>query len=68
MYRDRLADEAPAACTELDEALRAFGQSWILDGFATDPEDLLTVRELAEVADVTEAAVRQWVKRWPLRR
>jgi hypothetical protein len=66
MYRDRLADEAPAAAAELDAAMVAFGQTWITEGFAVDPEALVTTRELAEIADVTDRAVRQWVARWPL--
>ncbi|MBJ7340639.1 hypothetical protein [Mycolicibacterium sp.] len=68
MYRDRLADEAPAACAEIDFAMRSFGQDWIVGGYVSDPEELFTTTRLAELADVSEAAVRQWVKRWPLRR
>lgn len=66
MYRDRLADEAPDACAELDEVMHSFGQCWIIEGFAVDPETLLTTDDLAEVADVTVNAVRNWVARWPL--
>lgn len=67
MYRDRLADEAPQACAELDMVLRCYGQGWILDGLDVDPEALLTARQLAELADVGENAVRNWIFRWPLR-
>lgn len=66
MFRDRLRDEAPAACAEMDNLMRVFGQAWIVEGVPTDPDELLTVRELAEVADVTEDGVRMWVMRWPL--
>lgn len=66
MYRDRLTDEAPEAATELDGAMRAFGQSWIIEGFTVDPEELVTVRQLAEIADVPTSTVRNWVTRWPL--
>lgn len=67
IYRDRLADEAPAACAEVDALMVTFGQDWALDSQAIDPEALLTVRELAEAADVAPGAVRNWVYRWPLR-
>jgi hypothetical protein len=67
MYRDRLADEAPAACVEIDEAMRRFGQDWICEAILhADPDALLTTAQLAEQADVSEDAVRQWVARWPL--
>lgn len=68
MYRDALADEAPQAATALDQLMARFGQNWILEGFAVDPETLLTVRQLAEVADVGENSVRNWIYRWPLRK
>jgi hypothetical protein len=66
MYRDIARDADPQGCAELDEAMRASGQYWIVDSFAFDPEHLMTVKDVAEAADVTEAAVRQWIVRWPL--
>jgi hypothetical protein len=72
MWRDLAHDLArqlgSEEAAELDEALRAMGQDWILTGVPTDPDALLTVRELAEVADVDPSAVRHWIGRWPLRR
>ena len=67
MYRDRLADEAPQACAELDAVLRCYRQDWILDGLDVDLETLLTARQLAELADVDQSTVRTWIARWPLR-
>jgi hypothetical protein len=67
MYRDRLADEAPAACVEMDDLMRTFGQDWICEALLhPDLDDHLTTAEIAEQADVSEDAVRQWVARWPL--
>jgi predicted kinase len=68
MYRDRLLDTDAAACAELDQVMLAYGQQWIIDGFAVDPETLMTTQDLAEMADVSEDAVRNWVSRWPLHR
>jgi hypothetical protein len=70
MYRDLAHDLDAIAATgqavALDDVLRAYGQTWILDGFPTDGETLLTARELAELADVSTYAVRNWIARWPL--
>lgn len=68
MYRDALTDEAPAAAADLDGLMRTFGQDWIVEALPTDPEALLSVAELAALADVPESTVRNWVARWPLAR
>lgn len=68
MYRDRLADENAAACAELDEVMVAFGQNWIVDHHAVDPESLLTVDEIASWADVSRRTVDKWVERGHLER
>ena len=66
IYRDRLADSDPAACAEVDALMDHFGQNWITDGLAVDPDALLTVVQLAEVADVEPRSVYNWIYRWPL--
>lgn len=70
MWRDLAHDLAlhlgSEEANELDAALRAMGQTWILDGAPTDPDALLTASELAEVADVQLSAVTNWIRRWPL--
>lgn len=63
MYRARLEAADPAGCAELDQAMRSFGQTWIVDDLALDPETLLTTAEVAELADVTPDAVRMWAHR-----
>lgn len=69
IYRDRLADEVPDACAQLDQLMEMCGQTWILGtDIEPDPEDFLTVREIAGICDTSEEAVRQWIHRWPLTR
>lgn len=63
MYRDRLADENAAACAELDEIMAAYGQTWIIDGPYIDGDELLTVEQAAEWADVSRNTVSQWISR-----
>lgn len=68
MYRDLARSLDAVACTELDDAMRGFGQSWVTDETDICPDDLLTVTEIAAVADVSPAAVRMWVHRGRLQR
>jgi hypothetical protein len=68
MYRDRLADENAAACAELDEVMVAFGQNWIVDHHAVDPDSYLTPDEVASWADVSRKTVDKWVERGHLER
>lgn len=68
MYRDRLADENAEACAELDEVMLAFGQRWIVDHHAVDPNELLTAEQIAEWADVSKRTVDKWVERGHLER
>ena len=71
MYRDALRDAAPHECAELDEAMRAFGQYWVVGGrhgIYYEDDDLVTVAQIADERDTTEDVVRHWVHRWPLER
>lgn len=70
MYRDRLLDIDAAACAELDEALLAFGQVWIVGHVITSPldETFLTTDEVASWADVSKRTVQKWVERGHLER
>jgi hypothetical protein len=63
IYRDALKDERPDICAQLDEVMVAYGQMWILDHPALDPESTLTATQLAEWAHVSVAAVTNWVNR-----
>lgn len=68
MYRDRLLDTDPAACAEIDEAMIAYGQSWIIDGQYIPPETEMTAEQLADWADVSKRTVQKWVERGHLER
>lgn len=68
MYRDRLADIDPAGCAELDEAMNAYGQSWVFDRPDIPPETLLTAAQIADWADVSKRTVQKWVERGHLER
>lgn len=63
MYRDRLADADAAACAEIDEVMVAYGQTWVVDGPYVPPEELLTIDQAAEWADVSRNTVSQWIAR-----
>jgi hypothetical protein len=70
-YRVALQDAAPDKCAEIDEAMRAYGQYWVVGGrlmIQYQDDDLVTVAEIADQQDTTEDVVRHWVHRWPLQR
>lgn len=68
MYRDRLLDTDAAACSELDAALLAYGQNWIVDTQYIPPETEMTAEQVAEWADVSKRTVQKWVERGHLER
>ncbi|ODR22126.1 hypothetical protein [Mycolicibacterium porcinum] len=69
MFRGALAEAAPNACRELDAAMRAAGQHWILDEVPDHAaDDLLTVNELASILDVSGDAVRKRIRRGQIAR
>lgn len=61
LYRDRLDREAPDACAELDAAVTRLGHGWIKPKIVTfDPDDLLTVNQVADQFDVQPHTVDVW--------
>lgn len=68
MYRDALKDERPDVCSQLDEVMVAYGQTWILDTPDTPPDTMLTTAEVAAWADVSKRTVEKWVERGHLER
>lgn len=63
-YRTHLHAAAPAACDRVDDAMRGFGQLWVVSSLVTTEADsLVTTTEAAELAGVTVETVRQWRKR-----
>lgn len=67
-YRDRLLDIDAAACAELDEAMLAYGQNWIVDTQYIPPETEMTTEQVAVWADVSKRTVQKWVERGNLER
>lgn len=60
-YRDVLHRLAPALVARLDEAMTERGQGWVdARPIAHDPDDLLTVAEVAEFSQVEPRTVTAW--------
>ncbi len=63
-YRARLRAAAPEACDDVDETMRAFGQTWMLERVVTvDQDSMLTTADAAELAGVDVETIRQWRRR-----
>lgn len=60
-YRECLNSADTKLCATVDARMAGFGQKWMLDVEALRQDgDLVTTREAAELAGVTEAKIRQW--------
>ena len=62
-YRNVLKDIDAAACAELDEVMAQFGQTWIFRDYDFEPDELLTIDQAAQWADVSRNTVSQWIAR-----
>jgi hypothetical protein len=63
MYRARLRALDTAACDELDDTVRAFGETWMLDKpDLVDPDRELTTAEAAAYARVSQDMIRHWAR------
>lgn len=63
-YREHLKAANPTLCAALDDAARAYGESWVCEEVLTVPDDrMLTTAEAAEYAGVDIETVRTWRKR-----
>lgn len=63
-YRTHFHTANPSGCALVDDAMRGFGQLWIVSTvITTDADSLVTTFEAAELAGVTVETVRQWRKR-----
>jgi hypothetical protein len=63
-YRTHLRAANPTACGRVDDAMRGFGQLWIVSSVVTtDADSMVTTADAAELAGVTVETVRQWRKR-----
>lgn len=62
VYRDALHDYAPDEAKRIDELMRIFKQNWIVDAAHTDPDETLTVAELAQHFDVRTSCIYNWLR------
>jgi hypothetical protein len=63
-YRTHLRAANPAGCERVDDAMRTYGQLWIVSSVVTtDADSLVTTAQAAELAGVKVETVRQWRKR-----
>lgn len=63
-YRTHLHTANPVVCGRIDDAMRAYGQLWIVSSIiTTDAEDLIGTADAAELAGVTMEAIRKWRSR-----
>lgn len=62
-YRDVLKNVDATACAEIDEVMAQFGQTWIFRDYDFEPDELLTIDQAAEWADVSRNTVSQWLSR-----
>jgi hypothetical protein len=64
IYRTHLHTTSRTACDEIDRAMVAIGQRWVVPKIVTyDTETLVTVIDAAVIAGVQEETVRQWRNR-----
>jgi hypothetical protein len=63
LYRDVLKNVDAAACAEIDEVMAAHGQAWIFRDYDFEPDELLTIDQAAQWADVSRNTVSQWIAR-----
>lgn len=63
-YRQHLRTANPELCAALDDAARAYGDTWLVETLVTvNDDDLLTTAEAAELVGVDIETIRQWRKR-----
>jgi hypothetical protein len=63
-YRDVLLNIDAAACAEVDEVMAMYGQQWVFRGYEDfEADELLTIDQVAEWADVSRNTVSQWITR-----
>lgn len=60
-YREHLRTANPQVCAALDEAMRAYGQFWLLPRQETyEPTQAITADLAAELVSRSEAMIRRW--------
>lgn len=60
-YRTHLHTANPRACAALDDAMRDFGQLWVVPTPVTDDGlSEVTTREAADLVGVSRETIRQW--------
>ena len=64
-YRELLLDENPARCHALDAEMIRLGQRWIREAAREelDPDELLTVRQAADLVGVLPTTIAEWRRR-----
>lgn len=63
-YRTHFQAANPVGCAMVDDAMRAYGQLWIVSTvITTAAEDLVNTADAAELAGVTVEAIRKWRSR-----
>ncbi|MED5814490.1 hypothetical protein VST63_19205 [Mycolicibacterium sp. 050232] len=63
MYRAALEAADPAACHELDTAMKASGQHWLFENPDVSDDELLTIADIAAQLDMSGGAVRKRISR-----
>ncbi len=61
-YRTHLHTANPGVCDALDEAMRAYGQTWVVPMPVIDDDGMgdITTREAADLVGVSVDTIRQW--------
>lgn len=60
-YRTHFHTSNPTLCSVLDDAMREYGQLWVIpDVMVAEPSDDITTREAAARCGVRESTIRGW--------
>lgn len=63
-YRQHLRTANPEMCDALDDAARAYGETWVCEQPVTvSPDQMLTTPEAAELAGVGQETIHKWRRR-----
>lgn len=66
-YRNKLLEESPAACMEIDSLMLDCGQGWICDTTVADADELVTAHEIEARYGIKEFTVRDLARRYGIK-